>query len=143
MANICKIDDCTKAVHGHGWCSKHYQRWLFKKDPLKLIREPNNNRTKNPLYFSYKSMYYRCYGKTDKRTREYYKGITICDRWLGEEGMYNFFKDMGTRPEGLTLDRIDNNKGYSPENCRWADWSTQNTNKRIRKDSPRYIANQR
>lgn len=54
------------------------------------------------------------------------KGITICDKWLTFAG---FFEDMGDRPQGKTLDRIDNALGYFKENCRWSTVIEQNNNK--------------
>ena len=79
---------------------------------------------------SWKSMKQRCYLKT-MHSYKYYggRGIKVCDRWL--ESFANFASDMGERPEGTTLDRIDSNGDYTPENCRWSDIHTQNTNRRI------------
>lgn len=83
----------------------------------------------SPTHVSWNSMVTRCTSKSNKKFIKNYqeRGITFDPSW---KYFSNFLKDMGIRPEGTTLDRIDNSKGYYKSNCRWATLSTQNSNRR-------------
>ena len=88
--------------------------------------------TKSPTYHSWASMRNRCYNPKVAWWHCYGgKGIKVCDRW---RKFANFLEDMGERPPGLTLDRIDSSKDYGPDNCRWVTpkeqsrWAVGNTN---------------
>jgi len=81
------------------------------------------------FYSTWCGMKQRCYNKKSKSYSNYGgRGIGVCDEWLDAENFIKWAEE--THIEGYTLDRIDNDKGYSPENCRWADATTQNTNQR-------------
>lgn len=82
-----------------------------------------------PEHYTYRGMIRRCYDPLCESYADYGgRGIRVCERWL--ESPLNFVEDMGSRPTGTTLDRINNNEDYEPSNCRWATNRERQTNKR-------------
>lgn len=100
----------VKRITKHGYCSRV---------------KPNGNST----YVTWKSMKQRCYD-ANSDNYPYYggRGIKVCERWL--DSFNNFVEDMGERPEGMTIDRVNPNGNYDVFNCRWADSYVQNNNQR-------------
>lgn len=96
----------------------------------KIIHGHNMRRTgiESPTYFTWSGMIQRCNNSNAPNFHNYGgRGITVCERWLKFE---NFLADMGERPEGLTLERKDNNGNYEKDNCKWADAIEQHNNTR-------------
>lgn len=93
----------------------------MKKDP--------NAKSYDPLYRTWSDMKTRCYNKNHKYFGRYGgRGITVCDEWLAS--FEAFLKDMGRKPSPKhSLDRIDNDMGYSKENCKWSNISEQQSNR--------------
>ena len=88
--------------------------------------------SKSKEYASWSAMKNRCYYEKNIQFKDWGgRGITVCDRWLGEDGFINFYTDMGPKPtQRHSIDRKDNDKGYSPENCRWATMTEQCQNRK-------------
>lgn len=116
QATTCRF--CQNTTHGH----------TKKKEIVGTSR----------TYRTWDAMRSRCY-KPRHVSYKYYGalGITVCDRWL--ESFDNFLADMGERPNGRTLDRIDPFKNYTLDNCRWATPTEQAANKRLTKTSSKLL----
>ncbi len=95
------------------------------------LRRVGRKLSKHPLYKCWYGMMQRC---ENPKAQAYYnygaRGITVCERW---HDFQCFADDMGSRPEGLTLERRENDAGYSPDNCYWATPKAQNNNTRANK----------
>lgn len=106
----------------------------YKSEVISEARTTHGRSKGDKTYKSWLKMKERCY-LDSYIEKEYYqdRGIEVCTRWL--ESFENFLEDMGERPDNTSIDRIDVNKGYYKENCRWADYTIQSYNGRKRSDN--------
>lgn len=103
----------------------------YESDVVYVKQRGMENYSNHYLFVTWRMMSIRCYDDRHKAYRRYGgRGIQVCDRWRFDNpfGFVNFIKDMGERPEGHTLDRIDNDLDYSPDNCKWSTRKEQQNN---------------
>lgn len=128
---MCPVDGCARKIQSKGYCHKHYLR-IKRHGDAGIVLLTRHGLTGKPTHNSWFSMKQRCTNPNATGYSHYGgRDIKICDRWLDNvTGFVNFLEDMGERPPNTTLDRINNELGYYPENCRWASKKTQSLNRR-------------
>jgi len=115
---LARVSSLTKNVMQSCGCIAH-------KKLLKFSYKHGMHRTK--IFRLWSGLFTRCYNKASPSYKYYgSRGIKVCKRW---HVFINFYNDMGNRPKNKSLDRIDNDKGYKPSNCRWATYKQQANNR--------------
>lgn len=122
---LCKVIDCNMRTLANGMCSKHYQRW--KRTGTTNTKLEMHGMTNTREYEAWGEMIRRCTKPTHRFYNHYGgRGIKVCDRW--KNSFSAFYEDMGPRPVGMSLDRIDNDGNYEPGNVEWRTAKQQNNN---------------
>lgn len=119
----------TKVVAQGHLKSGHTQSCGCLASAALVARNTTHGMTYTATYRVWRSMIDRCYTPSSTSYKRYgARGVEVCDRW--RESFENFLADMGEAKNGLTLDRTDGSKGYSPDNCQWATPREQALNRR-------------
>lgn len=144
----CKVDGCSgigkRLKNGgvgffRGYCRKHYNI-LYNTGVIQVTKNrkyEKHGMSSHPLYSTWCGMIQRCTYEKHKDFHRYGgRGIKVCKRWL--DSFHLFVEDMGEKPAGTTLDRVDPDGNYEKSNCRWADNHTQAKNRKHRDNRTGY-----
>lgn len=134
----CTVPGCEAKHHAKGYCRKHHGRRRSDKPGFDVLKDFHGKTNRGKVdgvylksreYSTWQSMKQRCYNPNNRWYKAYGgRGITICDEW--RESFMAFYRDMGDKPEGMSIDRIDNDGNYEPGNCRWTTQKVQRNNQR-------------
>lgn len=129
VANWACLCDCGRSLHVPGGALTSANTRSCGCIRIELITTHGNS--KHPLYNTWRNMIRRCHDEGNKLYRYYgARGISVCNEWHGADGFRRFVEDMGPKPVGLTLERVNNDGQYSKGNCRWETYTTQERNRR-------------
>ena len=123
------------------YCNKEFEGSVdsVKRGQTKscgCLRGDIHGLTSHKFYHTWNGMVQRCTNPKNKNYKNYGgRGITVCEEWLDIRNFTEWCNSTYPKLEGYTLDRINNDKGYSPENCTWSDKTAQVLNRRIMKNN--------